>query len=320
VNACDPAAVVTLATLSDAFFTARIPRMLSPHTLKAYRSDLARLPIPSSTPVEALTTATMRQAFAEVAPGLAPASVSRLWSVWNQLLDFAVAEGHLPGNPMAAVAKPKLGRTNPKAIQGDESIARLLVAARAGRLNARDPWPERDYAVVVILVVCGLRASELLALTVGSVDGPEGDRVIAVRGKGNKERTVPIKPEADRIIAAYLTSRAARFRPAKPSDPLILTHKGEAMRRGGLSHLIAGLYDQAGIRAQVPKGALVHALRHTFATSVARGGATGTELQRLLGHESLATTQRYVDATGREVREAAGRNGAYVALQELEAS
>ena len=89
------------------------------------------------------------------------------------------------------------------------------------------------------------------------------------------------------------------------------------MKRGGLQYLVEQLYREAGIRTKVPAGALVHALRHTFATSLARNGASGIELQRLLGHESLATTQRYVDATAREVRAAARTNDTYSALRTL---
>ena len=89
------------------------------------------------------------------------------------------------------------------------------------------------------------------------------------------------------------------------------------MKRGALQYMVEQLYREAGIRSRVPSGALVHALRHTFATSLARNGASGTELQRLLGHESLATTQRYVDATAREVRQAARSNDAYRLLGDL---
>jgi len=89
------------------------------------------------------------------------------------------------------------------------------------------------------------------------------------------------------------------------------------MQRGALQYMMEQLYREAGIRSRVPAGALVHALRHTFATSLARNGASGTELQRLLGHESLATTQRYVDATAREVRQAARANDAYRALRDV---
>jgi site-specific recombinase XerD len=102
-----------------------------------------------------------------------------------------------------------------------------------------------------------------------------------------------------------------------PTAALFVGRDGEPLRRGALQYLVEQLYREAGIRTRVPRGALVHALRHTFATSLARNGASGTELQLLLGHESLATTQRYVDATAREVREAARSNDAYQALRQV---
>ncbi|MGF1599681.1 MAG: tyrosine-type recombinase/integrase [Acidimicrobiales bacterium] len=310
----------------DEFFLARMPRKHSPHTLAAYRRDfdaiLAQLPDivgveGGALTVEDLHVATLRRAFATISHQSA-ATISRTWSTWNQLFTFLVSEQVIPGNPMAAVEKPRVPRSRPKAITGDDSVERLLRAASRGRSGARNPWPERDFAVIVTLLTCGLRLSELLDLTLRSIDGPPGDRVIGVRGKGNKERTVPLEPEVETIIVGYLESRLRRF-PGRlpPGSPLFVADSGQPMRRGGLQYLVDGLYRNAGIRTSVPAGALVHALRHTFATSLARNGASGVELQRLLGHESLATTQRYVDATAREIRAAARTNDAYAALRTI---
>lgn len=315
-----------LLDMIDEFFLARMPKKHSEHTLAAYRRDLTTiveqlavvLDVPKTDiTIESLDVRTLRRAFAGISHQSA-ATISRTWSTWNQLFTFAVAEQLLPGNPMAAVNKPKVPRSRPKAISGDDSVERLLRVAAKGRTGARDPWPERDFAIVVTLLTCGLRLSELLDLTIQSIDGPEGDRVLGVRGKGNKERTVPLEPEVESILVEYLESRLRRF-PGRitPADRLFVNNKGEAMARGGLQYLVDQLYREAGIRSSVPAGALVHALRHTFATSLARNGASGVELQRLLGHESLATTQRYVDATAREVRAAARTNEAYATLRTL---
>jgi site-specific recombinase XerD len=303
-----------------------MPKKHSEHTLAAYRRDfdaisaeLARV-LAAGTAVEAITIdqldiPTLRRAFAGIAHQSA-ATISRTWSTWNQLFDFLVAEQLLPGNPMAAIAKPRVPRSRPKAITGSDSLQRLLQVAFEGRRGARDPWPERDFAIVVTLVTCGLRLSELLGLTLRSIDGPQGERVIGVRGKGNKERTVPLEPEVETVLVDYLESRLRRFPGRLAVDaPLFVGNRGEVMRRGALQYLVEQLYREAGIRSSVPAGALVHALRHTFATNLARNGASGVELQRLLGHESLATTQRYVDATAREVRAAARANDAYAALK-----
>lgn len=315
-----------LLDMIDEFFLARMPKKHSNHTLAAYRRDLetivGQLVSVLDKPAEAITITdldvrALRRAFAGIAHQSA-ATISRTWSTWNQLFTFAVAEQLLPGNPMAAINKPQVPKGRPKSIAGDDSVERLLRVAAKGRSGARDPWPERDFAVVATLLTCGLRLSELLDLTMQSIDGPEGDRVIGVRGKGNKERTVPLEPEVESILVEYLESRLRRF-PGRlsPQSQLFVNNRGEPMARGGLQYLVDQLYREAGIRSSVPAGALVHALRHTFATSLARNGASGVELQRLLGHESLATTQRYVDATAREVRAAARTNEAYATLRTL---
>ncbi len=313
-----------LSEAIDDFFLARMPRKHSKHTLDAYRRDLAAIiaELESVTgkpsdqiAVSDLEVKTLRRAFAGISHQSA-ATISRTWSTWNQLFAFLVAEQILPGNPMAAIEKPRVPKSRPKAIVGDDSVERLIVAASKGRQGARDPWPERDFAVIVTLLTCGLRLSELLDLTIRSIDGAPGDRVIGVRGKGNKERTVPLEPEVEEIINTYIESRLRRF-PGRiaSQDALFVANSGEPMKRGALQYLVDQLYREAGIRTKVPAGALVHALRHTFATSLARNGASGTELQLLLGHESLATTQRYVDATAREIRQAARSNDAYRALR-----
>lgn len=319
---------VTLDAAIEEFFLARMPRKHSPHTLEAYRRDLDAITVhlvellgapASAITVEQLDIRTLRRAFARISHQ-SPATVARTWSTWNQLFSFLVAEQVVAGSPMAAIDKPRIPRSRPKAITGDDSVHRLLQAAATGRRGARHPWPERDLAVVVVLLTCGLRLAELLGLTLQSIDGPPGDRVIGVRGKGNKERTVPVEPEVEAVLAAYLESRLRRF-PGRlaATAPLFVDNRGQVMGRGALQYLVEQLYREAGIRTRVPRGALVHALRHTFATSLARNGASGVELQRLLGHESLATTQRYVDASAREVRAAARANEAYAALRAVTA-
>lgn len=326
-NSSQSGASPSLNEVIDEFFLARMPRKHSDHTLAAYRRDfdaisdaLAKVTErpASELLIDDLIVPDLRRAFAHIAHQSA-ATIARTWSTWNQLFTFLVAERVVSGNPMAAVEKPRIPKSRPKAITGDDSVQRLLEVAARGRTGARDPWPERDFAVVVTLLTCGLRLSELLDLTMRSIDGPPGDRVIGVRGKGNKERTIPLEPEVETIISAYTESRLRKFPGRIAADaPLFVANSGEALKRGGLQYMIDSLYREAGIRTRVPAGALVHALRHTFATSLARNGAGGTELQKLLGHESLATTQRYIDASAREIRAAARSNEAYEALRQVQ--
>lgn len=328
-----------LSSAIDEFFLARRPKKHSEHTLDAYRRDFqtiasqlediidaaSDLGIDASGAdkarpvvlVEDIDVRALRRAFAGISHQSA-ATITRTWSTWNQLFTFLVSDDVVAGNPMAAIGKPRIPKSRPKAITGEDSVALLLKIASTGRKGARDPWPERDFAIVVTLVTCGLRLSELLDLKILSLDGPAGDRVIGVRGKGNKERTVPLEPEVESVITQYIETRLRRFPGRISADAaLFVANSGEPMQRGALQYLIECLYREAGIRSRVPAGALVHALRHTFATSLARNGASGTELQKLLGHESLTTTQRYIDASAREIREAARSNEAYQALRLL---
>jgi integrase/recombinase XerD len=168
----------------DEFFLARMPRKHSEHTLAAYRRDLdaisaeltrvlAMAPEQEIT-LDQLDVAALRRAFASISHQSA-ATISRTWSTWNQLFDFLVAEQHVTGNPMAAVAKPRMPRSRPKAITGADSVERLLTVASTGRKGARNPWPERDFAIIVVLLTCGLRLSELLGLTLRSIEGPHGE-------------------------------------------------------------------------------------------------------------------------------------------------
>src|SRR5664279_3517044 len=95
---------------------------------------------------------------------------------------------------MSGVTRPRTAKRTPKPLRGDDTPERLLTALAGGTRQSRDPWPERDLAVIVTLLVTGIRSSELLDLTVGDIAGPPGERRLLVTGKGDKQRNVPIEP------------------------------------------------------------------------------------------------------------------------------
>jgi integrase/recombinase XerC len=312
----------------DAFFLARRPRKDSAHTAKAYANDLRAitelLARATDTPVDRLTVddltvPRLRSAFAEYADSHAKASINRCWSTWNQLFTFLVAEGHRDGNPMPAIAKAKLPRRLPKPLTGEDTPERLLEAAAAGRRRARNPWPERDLAVLATLLLTGLRSAELLELRLDSLAGRPGERRLHVIGKGGRARSAPIEPPLEAVLDTYLTSRRARFPGQRLArrTALFVDARGEPLRRGGLQYLVDTTLRWAGLNDRRARGALVHALRHTFATRLAEDGATATEIMNLLGHASLTTSQVYIDATAREQRQAARANRTYQALAQL---
>lgn len=317
-----------VVTLIERFFAARRSLKDSPHTTAAYHRDLTAITSalataadvdPACVTADQLSAQAVRDAFGDFSSGHAKTSISRCWSTWNQFFTFLVAEGVLPGNPMAAVPRPRRVRSAPKPLQGEDTPETLLRSAALPRPRARHPWPERDLAVLATLLLSGLRSAELLTLTVSSVTGAAGERRIHVIGKGGKARSVPIEDLLDDVISRYLASRRTRF-PAKRiggKSPLFIDGLGEPLQRGGLQYLVEMSLRAAGVDDRRSPGALVHALRHTYATRLADDGATASEIMVLLGHASLTTSQAYIDATAAEQRRSAAANRTYRALESL---
>jgi integrase/recombinase XerC len=302
------------------FLAARGARKPSVHTLQAYERDLNS--IVALIDAEAVTLGdlspkALRLAFASFAGSRAPASVARAWSSWNAFFTFLVTEQVVAGNPMSAVDKPRHKPHSPKPLRGEDTPEQLLEAVSKSDDRQRDPWPERDVAVLALALCAGLRLSELLALRIGSFHGRAGERRVEVAGKGGRPRTVPIEPELDAVVERYVDSRRVRFGRVGAGDPLMVDRRGAPLQRGGLQYLVSSCYRRAGINDRVPRGAQLHALRHTFATRLAEDGANASEIMRLLGHASLATSQNYIEVTAEQQRAAVRANRTNRALRSL---
>ena len=314
----------------EEFFGARRVRKDSAHTTAAYRRDLAAIAAlvadaaevgVDALTVEQFTARALRDAFGTFADTHARASIGRCWSTWNQFLNFLVGEGALGGNAMAAVSRPRESKRAPKPLVGEQTPETLLRSAAVVRTNARNPWPERDVAVLATLLVTGIRSNELLSLHCGSLSGRAGEQRLHVLGKGDKPRSVPVEDSLVALLDAYLATRKARF-PAwrrSPHSALFVDLHGEPLRRGGLRYLVDTAMRQAGVGDQRHPGALVHAMRHTFATRLAEDGASAAEIMKLLGHASLNTSQLYIDATAVERRLSASANRTYRVVRTLAA-
>lgn len=326
---------MSLDAAIESFLTAFRATKPSAHTVRAYRNDLTGIFKLLAQHLDCDTTDLMttdlagrnlRSAFAMFADTHAKTSTSRAWSTWNRLCDHLVVDDVIAGNPMAAVGKPKVARAAPQSFS-ETDISRLLEVLKSGQIPARKPWPIRDYAVITTLAVTGLRASEIIDLTLGDVEGKPGERQIAVRhGKGDKYRAVPVDPRLDALLTTYLEDRWRRFPPtrrkspspavdpwsaAPPKTALFAGSGGEPLTVGQLSYLVTKAYTTAGINSHRPPGALIHALRHTFATRLIENGVSAVELMGLLGHASLQTTQRYVATRPDHLRSAVTANPAY---------
>jgi len=183
---------------------------------------------------------------------------------------------------IAAVRGPRLPRSVPKPLTEGEAAATLDHGAQL----ASEPWiGKRDAAVLIMLYGCGLRIDEALALNLA--DRPRGEAMV-VRGKGGKERVVPVLPAVLEALDAYLA--ACPF-PLERSGPLFVGLRGKRLGARAVQALMAKLR----VRLGLPSSATPHALRHSFATHLLSAGGDLRTIQELLGHASLSTTQRYTD-------------------------
>jgi site-specific recombinase XerD len=316
-----------------AFLADRGTRKPSAHTMKAYRQDFDAIATvvagdaagAARMSLGDITTDSMRTAFAQYAETHEAASIQRCWSTWNVLCTFLYTSELIPANPMSLVGRPKLAKTLPKALPTD-SVAVLLAALNEDpQPRRRSDWIERDRALILTALLAGLRADELLRANVGDVRRTDDGAVIHVRGKGGKDRRVPIEAPLVEVLEHYLDSRAIRFpatarkrsSPAgglncwSPVTPLFAGADGDRISRGTLQYRVLKAFRRAGIDGDRARGALVHGLRHTFATELANCDVNVYMLMQLLGHESMVTSQRYVTAAGTETRTAAAQNRLY---------
>jgi len=315
------------------FLDDRQTRKPSAHTMKAYRQDFIAIAFlvtggnPARLTVADITKDTMRQAFAAYARDHEAASIRRCWSTWNVLCTFLYTGEQLAANPMQLVGRPKLAKPLPRALPRTAVEALLATVAEDQDSKHRTDWVERDLALILTGLLAGLRAEELLRADVGDIrTTDDGAAVVHVKGKGGKERSVPIEGGLLSVIETYLDSRAIRFpgtakrnnnSAASPlsrwpaRSPLFVGRDGERITRGTLQSRIKRAFKRAGPDAQPVPGALVHGLRHTYATELANSDVSVYTLMKLLGHESMTTSQRYVSAAGTETRSAAARNPIY---------
>ena len=265
-----------------------IERGLSEHTVAAYRRDLggylAWLTARGIETTDAVTPAIVSEFIAErsaAVPPPAATSLARLQSSVRGWHRFLAREGIETDDPTGRMRPPKTPRRLPKALT-IEQVERLLAAPPAD-----EPIGIRDRALLELMYATGARVSEAVSLDVD--DLAYGD-VLRLRGKGDKERIVPVGSFARTAIDAYLT----RVRPAlaakgRASARLFLGARGAPLSRQSAWLVIRAAADRAHITAEVSP----HTLRHSFATHLLQGGADVRVVQELLGHASVATTQIY---------------------------
>jgi integrase/recombinase XerD len=224
--------------------------------------------------------------------GFSAASVARRLSAIRQLFRFLYAEGHRADDPAAAIEGPRRGRPLPKVLTIAD-VDRLLAAARAGVENPGQPPAERLRSMrlvclLEVLYATGLRVSELVTLPAAAARRDQ--RVLMIRGKGGKERIVPLNDAARRTMSEYLALRREASRDAESNYLFPSFGESGHLTRQHFARDLKALAGAAGLRADKVSP---HVLRHAFASHLLQNGADLRSVQTLLGHADISTTQIY---------------------------
>ena len=268
-------------------------RRSSPHTVQAYQRDLTGLAaflrerLEREPTLSDVTRMSLRAWLGTLAEGLSPASIARKLSSVRALYVFLGRSGEVRENPAALIQSPKLSRGLPLVLR-PEAAAEVI---EAPQVQASDDVEKlRDRTLLELLYGSGLRVSELSALDLEAVNVGAGE--VRVLGKGRKERIVPLSGKALESLALYLPRRCELRHPRTGfvhDKALLLTRRGQRL---GVRRVQA-LVQRYGALGAGRSDLHPHALRHSFATHLLEGGADLRVIQELLGHSSLATTQRY---------------------------
>lgn len=271
------------------------------------RHDADKLDVLTELTTEDLSLRQLEDAFGTYAETHAASSIRRAMSTWRQFCLWLVREDLIRNNPLDHIDAPKRTPWRPKPLQPSDLAA---VADQPGTPSPtqRNPWTERDEALFALLILGGVRISEAISIQIGDCYLDDDPPRIRITGKGDKTRVVPIPPEAVERITAYLQSRHDRDLGTGPPTPLLLRPNGTPLTRSAADHIIKGWFQRAG--RTPPKGALAHSFRHTYATMLIDNGASLPEVQQLLGHADLATTQAYLGVTAQALVETAMSNPA----------
>jgi integrase/recombinase XerC len=260
-------------------------RNSSPHTLKAYSGDLANFSAyAGSRGWERIDHIAIRGFLSQLyEKGLSKTSVARSLAAVRSLYRWLGREGVVEQNPAKLVATPKLPKKLPRVPTIEEMNSVL-----DGQMPEIAAFPERDRLMLELLYGCGIRNSELTGINVDDIR--LSAEAILIRGKGKKERYVPFGDSAKNALAAYLPARQAVLSGRRKNNPaLLINQRGGRLTTRSVGRIIKKIAVAKGLSPDVHP----HTLRHAFGTHMLEEGADLRAIQELLGHERLATTQRY---------------------------
>ncbi len=256
-----------------------IERGGSPHTLRAYRRDIKEFfSVVKKGPAD-IETSDIRGFIARrLKEGRQRSSVSRQLATLRSFFRFLHREGYIDSNPARLVPSPRQPRRLPRFLSVDEAFSLVEQPEGIGFLKAR------DRAILELLYSSGLRVSELAGLRMEDLNLGEG--LIKLRGKGRKERIVPVGSKAAAALKAYLIERALLKR---DTEMVFLSRTGSSLTERSIRRIVEKYSRETGLGGRIGP----HTLRHTFATHLLQSGADLRTIQELLGHSSLSSTQVY---------------------------
>ncbi|HUA49587.1 MAG TPA: site-specific tyrosine recombinase XerD [Solirubrobacteraceae bacterium] len=277
-----------------------LERGLSRNTLEAYRSDLQQfgefLERRGLDPLEVQTT-DLAAFISELATGsperraAAPATLQRKIACLRSFYRHLRREQILDRDPASELRAPRSRARLPKVLSRDE-VARLLEQPRG-----TSPGALRDRALLETMYACGLRASEAIGLELSELDLQDG--ILRARGKGSKERIVPIGSKAIEALTAYLEQGRPALVGIRPERRVFVNLRGGGLSRQGLYKIVRRHARTAGLERRMSP----HTLRHTFATHLLSGGCDLRSLQEMLGHADIGTTQIYTHLSTERLRD-----------------
>lgn len=257
---------------------------MSPNTTSSYLADVTKLAKfcteRSILEIEESDIIELLKALDEL--GISKRTSARLISGLKTFYSYLLSEKRISRSPCELIETPKLPRHLPEVLSHEEVMSMIE------QIDLSKPYGERDKTIVMLMYACGLRVTELVDLPIANVFFDEG--FIKVRGKGNKERLVPVGEKTLRQLSLYLQYFRVHQEPKNEAKALlILNRNGGALSRVSIFKIVK----QLAKRAEIKKNISPHTLRHSFATVLVEAGADLRAVQKMLGHESITTTEIY---------------------------
>jgi integrase/recombinase XerC len=283
----------TVEKAIDQFLRSLRERNASAHTIKAYAGDLENFSnYVGSRNWKDIDHVTVRGFLAHLyEKGLGKTSVARSLAAVRSLYRWLAQQGEVEQNPAALVATPKLPKKLPRVPTIEEMNGVL-----DGQMPEVAAFPERDRLMLELLYGCGIRNSELIGVNLDDIR--LSSEAILIRGKGKKERYVPFGDSAKSALAVYLPARQALLAETKKATPaLLINQRGGRLTTRSVGRIVKKIAVAKGLSPDVHP----HTLRHAFGTHLLEEGADLRAIQEMLGHERLATTQRYTQLSMKHV-------------------